>query len=95
MVVKNTMSKIQLTVHHKAGLHARPASLFVQNAKRFDADIKVIYENDQANAKSILEVLALGAGQGAEITIQSEGIDSDEALDSLKTLIENNFKVEE
>jgi len=54
------MPEITLTVRNKVGLHARPAALFVQTAKRFSCDIKVTHDERKANAKSILGVLALG-----------------------------------
>ena len=88
------MPEITLTVHHKAGLHARPASLFVQSANQFESDIKVSHREREANAKSILHVLTLGAGQGAVVTVRAEGNDADEALEALKTLIESNFEIE-
>jgi phosphotransferase system HPr (HPr) family protein len=83
--------EITLTVKHEAGLHARPASLFVQTAKRFQSDVKVKHGEREANAKSILNVLTLGAVQGAVVTIRAEGEDAQEALDALEELITSNF----
>jgi phosphocarrier protein HPr len=88
------MPQITLTVRHEAGLHARPASLFVQTAKQFESNIRVSRDEREANAKSILNVLTLGAGQGAAITVCAEGKDADEALNALQTLVEGNFEVE-
>lgn len=88
------MPQTTLIVHHEVGLHARPASLFVQTAKRFDAEIQVSHGDQRANAKSILGVLTLGAEQGAELTIQAEGQDAEGALKALKTLVESNFEPE-
>jgi len=85
------MPEVILTVHHKVGLHARPAALFVQTAKQFGSDIKVIHGQQQANAKSILSVLTLGANQGAVITVRAEGHDAEEALAALEKLIKSNF----
>lgn len=85
------MSEITLTVHNKVGLHARPAALFVQTAKQFNCDVKVTHGDREANAKSILGVLALGANQGAVITIYAEGENADQALTALETLIADNF----
>ena len=89
------MPEITLTVHHAEGLHARPAVLFVQSAKRFESDITVVRGEREANAKSILSVLTLGANQGAVVTIRAEGKDAAEALEALKALVESNFEVEE
>jgi phosphotransferase system HPr (HPr) family protein len=85
------MSEITLTLQHQVGLHARPAALFVQTAQRFKSDILVFCCGRESNAKSMLGVLGLGAGKGAEITIKAEGEDADEALNALQTLIANNF----
>jgi phosphotransferase system HPr (HPr) family protein len=80
-----------LTVRHKVGLHARPAAQFVQTAKKYKSDIRVLHNERTANAKSILTVLTLGANQGALITIQAEGEDADEALAALTALVKDNF----
>jgi phosphotransferase system HPr (HPr) family protein len=85
---------LKITIKHPAGLHARPAALFVQTAQKFTSDIHVQNLSDQgevANAKSILSVLTLGVMQGHEIEINAEGEDADAALGALKTLIENDF----
>jgi phosphocarrier protein HPr len=89
------MPDITLTVNHEVGLHARPAALFVQRSKQFSSDIKVTHGEKEANAKSILGVLALGVEQGAVITIGAEGEDADQALAALGALVENNFGEEE
>ncbi len=78
-------------VKHAVGLHARPAALFVKIAKQFSSEITVFCKGKQANAKSILTVLALGADQGSEITIRAEGSDADQALSELRDLVESNF----
>ena len=85
------MSQITLIIRHEVGLHARPAALFVKTAKQFESDIRITYGARQVNAKSVLGVLTLGAGQNAAITIDVEGDDADEALAALQTLVENNF----
>jgi len=85
------MPEIKLIVNHKVGLHARPASMFVQTAAKFNADIQVTHGENTANAKSILGVLTLGAHQGAEILIKADGDDADEALHALEELVLNNF----
>ncbi len=84
-----------MTINHEAGLHARPATLFVKTAGKFEADIRVSYEGTEVNAKSSLQVLTLGAEQGAEITVRAEGEDAEEALEALTELVESDFEVEE
>ena len=91
------MRESKIVVNNKVGLHARPASLFVQAAAKFESDINVscrdpdTKENRDANAKSILGILTLGVFQGMEITIKAEGEDEDAAVDALITLVEDNF----
>jgi len=85
------MPGIELTVHHKAGLHARPAALLVQTAKQFPRDIHVWHGERQANAKSILSVLTLGVAKGAVLTIRAEGDRAGEALAALEALVAGNF----
>lgn len=85
------MPEINLVVRNKVGLHARPAALFVKTANQYKSDIQVVNGAKVANAKSILSVLTLGAGQNAEITIRAEGEDSESALAALRDLIEDNF----
>ena len=85
------MPEITLTIHHKVGLHARPAAMFVRTARQFHSDIKVTHGEREANAKSILSVLTLGAEQGAVITIRTEGEDAGQSLEALAALVNGNF----
>ncbi len=88
------MPRLEITVSHGAGLHARPAGEFVKTASKFPCDIQVrnMTENgDFVNAKSILSVLTLGANQGVVVEINAEGEQADQAIGVLKELIENNF----
>ena len=83
--------EIKLTIEHPVGLHARPASLFVQTAKKYQSDITVSCGDRKGNAKSILKVLSLGANKGSEISIRAEGEDAQEALNELEELVKSNF----
>lgn len=78
-------------VLNKTGIHARPASLFVNTASGFKADIKVFKNGKSAIAKSLLGILALGISQGSEITISAEGEDEQAAVTSLVKLVESKF----
>jgi phosphocarrier protein HPr len=71
----------------EVALHARPAGAFVRAAAQFDADVIVAANGRRANAKSILEVLALGAKGGTELTLTASGADAAEAVDHLAALI--------
>jgi phosphocarrier protein len=91
------MKESVVMVNNKVGLHARPASLFVQAAAKYSSDIQVSCQDPdtkelrEANAKSILGVLTLGVFQGMEITIQADGEDEEKAVESLVELVKNNF----
>jgi phosphocarrier protein HPr len=73
------------------GLHARPAAVFVQTAKKYSSEITVHKDDRQVNAKSILALLTLGANMGAQITICATGGDEEAAVKALQELVENNF----
>jgi phosphotransferase system HPr (HPr) family protein len=88
------MPAITLTVNHSAGLHARPAALFVKMAASFPCSITVrnLTSNKPAvNAKSVLSILTQGVNQGHSVEILAEGDSAEQALQSLKELVENNF----
>jgi phosphocarrier protein HPr len=77
----------RVTLPADVPLHARPAGLFVREAARFKAEVTLAANGKRANAKSILEVLALGATGGTEIVIAASGGDAAEASDHLATLV--------
>lgn len=77
----------ETTVGPEAGLHARPAALFVKTAKQYSSEIVVAKGDREANAKSPLKVMTLAAKKGDEITIRAEGDDAEEAVDALVELI--------
>ncbi len=70
-------------VKRKAGLQARPAALFVQEANKFNSDIYIEKEGRKVNAKSIMGIMSLAVGSGKEITIIVDGKDETEALNAL------------
>lgn len=81
------MVESQATVGPQEGLHARPAAQFVKTAKRFSSEILVLKGERQANAKSSLKIMTLGAKKGDALTIRAEGDDEQEAVDALVELI--------
>ena len=86
---------IELQIEHEAGLHLRPAALFVQTAADFEADIQVrnvTRDTPFKDAKSALAVMMLGVSQGQVIAVQADGEDAEEALKALRTLVESNFE---
>lgn len=85
------MTSNDVTLTHEAGLHARPAATFVKAASRFSSTVTVRFGEKQANAKSIIQVLGLGARQGATITISADGADEAEAVAALSALASGDF----
>ena len=80
-----------ITINNEVGLHARPATFFIQRANEFKSGIWVEKEERRVNAKSLLGVLSLGIVKGTTITLIADGSDEDEAINSLMALIEDNF----
>jgi len=73
------------------GLHARAAAQLVQTANRFRSEVQVEKDGMEVNGKSIMGVLTLAAGKGAQITVSIEGDDSELALVALAKVIEDGF----
>jgi phosphocarrier protein len=85
------MQKVIVMVKNEEGLHARPAKTFVNEAKKFEADVRIQYNEKEINAKSILQLLSLGIGKGKELAILADGKDEEKAVQDLKNLIENDL----
>ena len=81
----------EVTVKISVGLHARPATFFIQRANEYKSSIWVEKDERRVNAKSLLGVLSLGIVQGTKILIVADGSDEQEAVDTLVELIESNF----
>ena len=80
-----------VTVNNSVGLHARPATFFVQKANCYKSSIWVEKEDCRVNAKSLLGVLSLGIARGTEITLIADGADEAEAVSGLVSLVEGEF----
>jgi phosphocarrier protein HPr len=81
-----------LTIMNKVGLHARPAALFVQTAARYkDTRVEVLKDGGARDAKSILNVLALGVRQGTTIVVRAEGPHESDAIAALTDLVDRDF----
>ena len=81
----------KIIVNNKAGLHAKPASLFVQKANNFKSEIYIKKDATRVNAKSIMGVMILAVQKGDEIQIEANGDDEKKAVEQLKQLIEDRF----
>lgn len=81
----------EVVVQNQVGLHARPATFFIQKANEFKSSIWVEKDERKVNAKSLLGVLSLGITKGTSVNISAEGQDEEEAVNSLVKLISSNF----
>lgn len=72
----------KVTVQSETGLHARPASQLVALLRNFSSEIKIVNGSTEANAKSMINLLTLGAKKGVELTVNCEGPDEAEALEA-------------
>ncbi|MBU9712117.1 HPr family phosphocarrier protein [Evansella tamaricis] len=82
------MVQKQIVVKRKAGLQARPAALFVQEANRFHSDIFIEKDGKKVNAKSIMGIMSLAISVNSEIIVTTDGSDEEAALESLVEFIE-------
>ncbi len=85
------MRNKEVVINNQVGLHARPATFFIQKANEFKSSIWVEKEERRVNAKSLLGVLSLGIVKGTAINIIADGPDEDEAIDTLSALIDADF----
>ena len=83
--------KKDVLVQNQVGLHARPATFFIQKANEFKSSIWFEKDERRVNAKSLLGVLSLGIVGGTSIDIIADGSDEQEAVDSLVALVESGF----
>ena len=81
----------EITVNNEVGLHARPATFFIQKANEFKSSIWVEKDERRVNAKSLLGVLSLGIVKGTAINLIADGPDEQEAVEALIELISSNF----
>ncbi|MCK5867061.1 MAG: HPr family phosphocarrier protein [Mycoplasmataceae bacterium] len=86
------MAKFEAIVIDSVGLHARPASVTVAVASKFESDITISSNGKSGNLKSIMNVMALGVRQDEKFTIEAKGKDADKAIEAIKkTMKENNL----
>ena len=82
----------EVTITNTIGLHARPATFFIQKANAYKCSVWVEKEDRRVNAKSLLGVLSMGIAQGMTITLTADGSDEVEALDGLEALVRTGFQ---
>jgi phosphocarrier protein HPr len=90
------MAERTVIVRSRTGLHARPAAMFVRAATKQPAAVRIrVGDGPAVDARSMLSVLSLGAGCGAEVTLQADGDGADEAVDTLAELLSRDLDAEE
>jgi phosphocarrier protein len=88
------MIERETEIVNRLGLHARAAAKLVHMAGSFQSRVTVLKDGEEVDAKSILGILLLAAGQGSQIVVRAEGQDEAEALQAVTTLIANRFDEE-
>jgi phosphocarrier protein len=88
------MTTRKVTILNRAGIHARPASLIVQTAQLFTSSIWLEKDNVKINAKSIMNILTLGATYQTEMILSAEGPDEVKAVEELGKIFDDKFKEE-
>ena len=81
----------EVVINNQVGLHARPATFFIQKANEFKSSIWIEKEDRRVNAKSLLGVLSLGIGKGTAVNLIADGNDENEAISTLSDLIASDF----
>lgn len=83
------MIKQDFNITAETGIHARPATMLVQTAGKYSSDITLEYNGKSVNLKSIMGVMSLGVGQGAEVTITADGDDQEDAIEGIKAVMKS------
>ena len=80
----------EVVINNQVGLHARPATFFIQKANEFKSSIWIEKDDRRVNAKSLLGVLSLGIVKGTSVKILADGVDESAAIATLSELIDSN-----
>ncbi|WLR51373.1 phosphocarrier protein HPr [Bacillus tianshenii] len=83
------MAEKTFTVTSETGIHARPATTLVNTAGKYESDINLEYNGKKVNLKSIMGVMSLGIGKGAEVKVVATGDDENEALSAIEDIMKN------
>ncbi|MDF1808989.1 MAG: HPr family phosphocarrier protein [Phycisphaerales bacterium] len=89
---KTCSSRVKIV--NRYGLHARPATDFAQAASEFQSDIRVRHDDEDADGKSVMELMMLAATKGTELEVTCRGDDAQEALEHLASLVNRGFDEE-
>ena len=91
MLKKSDNMKFEYTITDELGIHARPAGLLVEQAKKFESKITISLKDKTADASSIMKIMMLQAKQNDTVTIEATGPDEEEAIETLKEFMKVNF----
>ncbi|MDO5457846.1 MAG: phosphocarrier protein HPr [Atopococcus tabaci] len=83
------MEKKKFKIVSETGIHARPATMLVQTASKYESEITLEYDGKSVNLKSIMGVMSLGAGENAEVIITVDGPDEVEAVTAIEETLNN------
>ena len=83
------MEKKDFKIVSETGIHARPATMLVQTASKYESEITLEYDGKSVNLKSIMGVMSLGAGKNSEVTITVDGPDESEAITAIEETLNN------
>lgn len=86
--------KKKITIKNKLGIHARPAVMLVETARKYESEIRLVKDEIEIDAKDILSVMMLGADKGSSIEVRVQGKDEQEALTDIFSLVERGFDEE-
>ena len=81
----------EIVVQNQVGLHARPATFFIQKANEYSSSIWISKDERKVNAKSLLGVLSLGITRGTSVVLSADGADEEAAVNGLASLVATNF----
>lgn len=85
------MTKTELEIINKLGVHARASAKLTQLASRYKSEVWMSHNNQRVNAKSIMGVMMLAAGQGSTVLLEADGVDEVACIQALEELINNRF----
>ncbi len=85
------MTQLETLISNKLGLHARASAKLTQLAGRYQSEIWLSKSGRRVNAKSIMGVMMLAAGNGSSVVLEAEGPDETQAIEALQALIDNKF----
>lgn len=90
-VADNEAFSKEFVIKNRLGLHARAAAQFVRLVNKFTSDVTLSTDSFEINGKSILGVLSLAAVKGTKLTIAAKGLDAEQAMEEIETLVESGF----